>query len=54
MTQLAVASGVLGLAAVGFSVWQTRWHRWLESTFRRIPLRVRAPGRKPGTSFRPR
>ena len=50
MTELAIVTGAVGLAAVGYVAWQTRWRRRLESTARRIPLRV---GRPVGPRARP-
>ena len=47
MTQLAVVTGVGGLVAVGFVAWQIGWRRRLESSLKRLPVRV-------GRSTRPR
>ncbi len=40
MTELAVVTGVGGLVAVGFVAWHIGWRRRLESSLRRIPVRV--------------
>jgi hypothetical protein len=40
MTQLAVVTGVGGLVAAGFVAWQIGLRRRLESSLRRIPVRV--------------
>jgi hypothetical protein len=57
MTELALVTGALGLAAVGFVAWQIKWRRRLEASVRRIPVRVsRQVGPKMGQpgSTRPR
>jgi hypothetical protein len=50
MMELAMVTAAVGLAGVGFVAWQTRQRRRLESTMRRIPLRV---GRPIGRRTRP-
>ena len=44
MTELAVVAGVGGLAAIGFVAWQIGLRRRLESSLRRIPVRVGRSG----------
>ena len=51
MTELAVVTGVGGLVAVGFVAWQIGWRRRLESSLRRIPVRVGRARR--GAAFGP-
>jgi hypothetical protein len=47
MTELAALTGVGGLLAVGFVAWHIGWRRRLESSLRRIPVRVgRSAGRR--------
>jgi hypothetical protein len=57
MTELATVTGAVSLVAVGFVAMQIGRRRRLESTMRRIPLRVRRPvgsRERPSGSTRPR
>ena len=43
MRELAVVAGAGSLVALGVVAWQIRWRRRLESSLRRLPVRVGRP-----------
>jgi len=40
MEEITLIVGSSGLVVVGFAAWYTIWHRRVESSFERIPVRV--------------
>ncbi len=40
MADISLIIGSLGLVVAGFAAWYTIWHRRVESSFERVPVRA--------------
>jgi hypothetical protein len=41
MAEITLIVGSMGLVAAGFAAWYMIWHRSVESSFERVPVRAR-------------
>ena len=41
MAEITVILGTVGLLVAGFAAWYAIWHRRVESSFERVPVRAR-------------
>lgn len=41
MAEITLIVGSVGLVVAGFAAWYTIWHRRIESSFERVPVRAR-------------